>query len=190
MIQPRFVRSLNFVARRLSQASRLLRYYYWRIVRLKGSPEYIARGVSAGVFAGCFPLFGLQTVLGVVIAIIARGHKLCAAGATWISNPLTYVPIYWLNFQVGRYLLGSSVEMPSDWDSIDAVLSETGEVLADLLVGCAIVGTFLAFASYFGSLRLVRWWRFQHQLQRRSLREQRQRRRRSPATPRLMSYHR
>jgi hypothetical protein len=164
----------------------LARYYYWRIVRLKGSPEYIARGVSAGVFAGCFPLFGVQTLVGVLIAILARGHKLCAAGATWISNPLTYVPIYWLNFQVGRYLLGSSVEMPAEWDSMDTLLSQTGEVIADLLVGCMVVGTFFAFASYLGSLRLVRWWRSQHQ----SLRQKRQRRRRSPATTRLVSYNR
>lgn len=167
------------------RSERLARYCYWRIVRLQDSPEYIARGIAVGVFAGCFPLFGVQTLVGVLLAVIARGHKLCAAVGTWVSNPLTYIPIYWMNFQVGRYLLGSSADGPSQWDSPEVFLAQTGEFLADLLVGCAVVGTFLASASYAGSLKLVRVWR--------SRRQRRRQRRSSQPTPhatRVMSYNR
>ncbi|WP_017663678.1 DUF2062 domain-containing protein [Baaleninema simplex] len=146
---------------RLGQRSwRMLRYYYWRLVRLQDPPEYLARGVAAGVFAGCFPLFGVQTLVGVLLAVLVRGHKLCAAAGTWISNPLTYLPIYWINFQIGRFLLGSSRDATlTQWDSLDGLLSETGEVVADLFVGSIVVGAVASVASYTLTLRVVRLWR-------------------------------
>lgn len=148
---------------RLGQRSwRMLRYYYWRLVRLQDPPEYLARGIAAGVFAGCFPLFGVQTLVGVLLSVVVRGHKLCAAAGTWISNPLTYLPIYWINFHVGRFLLGSSLQVNlTEWDSLEGLLSETGEAIADLLVGSALVGTVVALLSYTLTLRTVRLWRQQ-----------------------------
>ncbi|MFO0103826.1 MAG: DUF2062 domain-containing protein, partial [Cyanobium sp.] len=54
-----------------------------------------ARGLAAGIFCGCFPFFGLQTLLGIGLASVLRGNHLLAAAGTWISNPFTYVPLYW-----------------------------------------------------------------------------------------------
>ena len=51
-----------------------------------------ARGLAAGVFMGCFPIFGLQTLLGIALASLVRGNHILAAAGTWISNPLTYIP--------------------------------------------------------------------------------------------------
>ena len=72
------------VKRKRSQHSlrRYLRYFYYRFIRLRSSPEAIARGLAAGVFAGCFPLFGLQTIIGVALAATVRGswHMRAASG--------------------------------------------------------------------------------------------------------------
>lgn len=84
------------------------RYPYLRFIRLRGSTEAIARGLAVGVFAGMFPIFGFQMAIAVVLAAFVRGNKIVAAAATWVSNPLSYLPLFAFNFQVGRWLLGSS----------------------------------------------------------------------------------
>jgi len=70
-----------------------------------GTPAYKARGLAIGVFCGCFPLFGLQTVLGIALASVFRGHYLLAISGTLISNPFTYLPLYLLNYKVGSAIL-------------------------------------------------------------------------------------
>ena len=81
--------------------------------RQEGSHGRRARGLAAGVFTGCYPFFGLQIVLGVALASLVRGHQVLAAAGTWISNPLTSLPLYWFNYQVGGWLLGTGPGFPS-----------------------------------------------------------------------------
>lgn len=138
-----------------SKVSRLVRYVYIRFVRLRSNPQAIARGLAAGVFAGSYPLFGLQTIIGVAIAAAIRGNKIVAAAGTWISNPLTYVPIYAFNYQVGRWLLGKSSRVnltersPQEWMSLGVDITVT------LMVGSTLVGIVLAIISYYSSLHLA-----------------------------------
>ena len=84
---------------------RLRRGVQWLLLQ-EGSPGQRSRGLAAGVFAGCFPFFGFQTLLGVALASLLRGNRILAAASTWISNPFTYVPLYWFNYTIGRRLLG------------------------------------------------------------------------------------
>ena len=84
---------------------RLRRWIVW-LWSHEGTPGQMARGLAIGVFCGCFPLFGLQTLLGIALASALRANHLLAAVGTWISNPVTYLPLYWLNYQVGEILLG------------------------------------------------------------------------------------
>ena len=134
---------------------------YLHIVRMKGKPEYLARGLAAGVFAGFFPFFGLQTILGIAIAILIRGKKLLAVAGTWVSNPLTYIPMFLFNYKVGRWLLGT--EHPSiSKDSLlawESIVDLGAEVAITLLVGCFVMGIMGAIASYFIGIWLIRRWR-------------------------------
>ena len=66
------------------------RHWYGRLVRLQGKPEAIARGLACGVFAGLFPIFEFQTIVGVFLVFIFPGNKILAAAGTWISNPLSF----------------------------------------------------------------------------------------------------
>jgi uncharacterized protein len=135
----------------------LWRYFYLRFVRLRGTPEAIARGAAAGIFAGWFPLIATQMAAAILLAALVRGNKIVAATATWVSNPLTFVPIYAFNFQVGKWLLRSdnesfSIENLHSWQGI---LELGSDVLTILLVGCFVVGSICAIASYFLCLWLV-----------------------------------
>jgi hypothetical protein len=72
----------------LSLGRRLQRRLLW-LLQQEGSHGQRARGLAAGIFCGCFPFFGLQTLLGVALASVLRGNHLLAAAGTWISNALT-----------------------------------------------------------------------------------------------------
>ena len=65
----------------------------------EGTAGERARGIALGVFSGCFPFFGFQTLIGIILARLFKGNLLLAAAATWISNPLTYIPLFWLNYK-------------------------------------------------------------------------------------------
>jgi uncharacterized protein (DUF2062 family) len=141
---------------------RFLRYWYLRLVRLQGHPREIARGIAAGVFSGCFPWFGLQIAIALLVAIAIRGNKLAAAAATWISNPFTDLPIFIFNYKVGEWLLslasGSEVQAQDDWyiESAREMMDLGFDVFLTTMLGSLFVGLVLSFLSYFLSLALLK----------------------------------
>jgi uncharacterized protein (DUF2062 family) len=107
----------------------------------EGSPGQRSRGLAAGVFIGCFPFFGLQTLLGVALASVVRGNHLLAAAGTWISNPLTSLPLYWLNYSLGSLILGPGKGWPELDQLHSASLKELGwDFASRLLLGSTLVG--------------------------------------------------
>ncbi len=150
----------NFFLKRLDALywKRLLRYLYIRFLRMEGSPEAIARGVAAGVFAGSFPLLGFQTIIGIAIAALVRGNKVMAAAGTWISNPFTYVPLFALNFHIGCWLLRLPTEVvltasstdPNEWMTMGI------SVTAALMVGSFVVGIVASLLGYYLGLMVAR----------------------------------
>lgn len=152
----------------LQSILRLPRYYFLRVKRLKGDPEYLARGVALGVFMGNLP-FVPQTVLLIPITIALRCSTMAAIIASVIANnPLTVIPQYYIAWKIGNAILPGRCE----WEQLRAVMesldnfgllegltSLTGlgmETLAVLLLGGAVMGLPLAAASYFAALRFFR----------------------------------
>ncbi|RMG14101.1 MAG: DUF2062 domain-containing protein [Cyanobacteria bacterium J055] len=147
---------------------RIGRYWYCRLVRMTDSPERLARGFAVGIFSGFFPFLGAQIIVALLLAIPFRGNKLVAALGTWISNPLTYLPLYLFNFKVGCLVLGSMPDFsPDGLSSADALLALKEEFLSALLVGCAVSGLVAGTVGYFVALRSIRSWRQRRRTQRR-----------------------
>lgn len=67
----------------------------------------VARGVAIGLFFGLLVPVA-QFLLAVAVAIWLRGHVAIAAGATLVSNPFTFAPLYWFAHRIGSGLLGHS----------------------------------------------------------------------------------
>ncbi|MBE7382550.1 MAG: DUF2062 domain-containing protein [Leptolyngbya sp. SIO1E4] len=136
---------------------RRIRYIYLKFIRLRGHPKELARGLAAGVFAGMFPLFGLQTIIGVAIALRIRGNPFMAAGGTWVSNPLTYLPIFAFNYQVGAWILGRSGAQPfTNLESIESWLETGADVTVTLMLGSFAMGLIFGLLSYLIGLPLIR----------------------------------
>ena len=131
--------------RRLLRLSRIRmrRGVLW-LWRQEGTPGQRARGLAAGVFCGCYPFFGLQIFLSVGVASVVRGNHLLAAAGTLVSNPLTYVPLYWFNFVVGSRLLGPLAGADLDGVNRSNLWNQGWDVLQRLLLGSTLVGALMA----------------------------------------------
>ena len=110
-----------------------------------GSPFFNAKGLAIGVFSGCFPFFGFQTLLGIFFAKLAKGIIVLAAIGTWISNPFTYIPLYYLNYKVGSFFLNNSSNSLNEKSFIIDDLWKQGRTFSlSLLLGSSCVGLLLA----------------------------------------------
>ena len=142
--------------RRLLRPSRIRmrRGVLW-LWRQEGTPGQRARGLAAGVFCGCYPFFGLQIFLSVGVASVVRGNHLLAAAGTLVSNPLTYLPLYWFNYLVGCRLLGTGQGEINLWELNRSSLWAQGwEFSQRILLGSTVVGMMLAIASGWMAYRL------------------------------------
>ncbi len=74
--------------------------------KLQGSPTYLARGVTIGVLIGIAPIMPFKSLSIITLTIILRGSTVASfLICTAICNPFTYIPLYYLAWLVGDYLL-------------------------------------------------------------------------------------
>lgn len=155
--------------------TRQLRYYYWRFIRLKGNPRDLALGIALGIFSGLLPIVPFQTALAVFLALVFGGSKITAALGTWISNPLNWYVVYYLNYRIGAAILGLS-EKNRGFSSVmetvqrgeegmglvHAILGAGSSIIAAFLLGGLILGLLVAPASYpifLKVFRAIQQWR-------------------------------
>ena len=144
---------------------RCRRWMRW-IWQQEGSPGQRARGLAAGIFCGCFPFFGLQTLLGIALASVVRGNHLLAAAGTWISNPFTYVPLYWFNYHVGDVLLRGGPQPATLTINQASIWDQGWSFTSRLLLGSSLVGLVLSLVLGVLAWRLFHWQsRNEHRMQ-------------------------
>lgn len=104
-LEPRVLDTLN------SPGLKRLRPWLDRHDVFSFTREPLARGVAFGVLCGLIP--GPLQILGSLgLCAWLRGNVIAAAIATAYTNPLTIVPLYWLAFQIGAFLLPGNQIMP------------------------------------------------------------------------------
>lgn len=108
--------------------TRAFHYVKHRVRRLPDTPERIARGIGAGVFASFTPFYGLHFVVAAVLARLINGNILAALSGTFFGNPLTYVPIGVICLQTGHFLLGTQY----DEGDTQGLMGKFADALGDL----------------------------------------------------------
>jgi uncharacterized protein len=149
--------------------SRQLRYYYWRFIRLRGNPEALALGMALGIFSGLMPIVPFQIALAVFLALLFGGSKITAALGTWVSNPLNWYFVYYLDYRIGAAMLGlprknrgvasvmDALQLGEEGMAPVKILFETGgSILAAFVLGGLILGLVLAGVSYPLFLKIFR----------------------------------
>lgn len=138
--------------------ARNFNYYKYRLLRLRENPQKIARGFASGIFAGCLPLMGLQFIISVIIAFLVRGNKFAAVMGTWISNPITYIPLFVLNFQLGKFILSFFLNNNTQELNLKSWANLKGlgtDITITLLFGSVIMGLFASIFGYYLILYLL-----------------------------------
>lgn len=130
--------------------------YFWTLNRRQA-----AVSVAVGMFCGLMP-GPTQMISALMVAYFLRTNLPVAVFTTLYTNPLTYMPLYFLAYQIGARLLGTEA-------GTELVFPEwqNGHFFADawhwllgagkpLLVGVPTLGALLAVAGYFIVLGLWR----------------------------------
>lgn len=68
----------------------------------------LMRAIFVGVMCAFFPLPG-QMPIAVIGALIFRANIPMSIALTWLTNPLTALPVYWFAYLVGATLLGEQI---------------------------------------------------------------------------------
>ena len=105
---------------------RAVSYVLHRLRRLPDPPYKIARGIFAGVAVTFSPFYGLHFVMATLVALVVRGNIFAALMATFIGNPLTFVPIAIICLQTGHFLLGTEFD-PSIDRSVIGKFTDAGQ---------------------------------------------------------------
>lgn len=76
------------------------------LVKANGTPHQIALGVAVGFFVGWLPIMGIQMGVALILCTMLRCNPVVPLGPIWLTNPVTFIPIFYANYCVGWYILG------------------------------------------------------------------------------------
>jgi uncharacterized protein (DUF2062 family) len=88
-----------------------------QLLQLDDTPHRIALAFGIGVWLAFFPILGIHTILGLLIAFVFRLNRPAILAGIYISNPWTLAPLYMAGTVLGCELLGVSADglVAIDW---------------------------------------------------------------------------
>ena len=129
------------------------------------SRKGIAMGLALGIFFGLLVPVA-QMPLSAAAAVILRANLPMAVASTLVTNPVTFGPVYYGAYRVGKAVLGEpplteaqasalleraeKTQQAEGWkDRLDGAMRRLSTVGKPLVVGLAIVATLSGLAVYF-----------------------------------------
>ncbi|CAI8816550.1 DUF2062 domain-containing protein [Methylocaldum szegediense] len=109
----------------------------------------VSRAFAIGLWAMYTPPLPWQQIIAAVLAIYFNANLPIAVTLVWITNPLTWAPMYYFAYKIGAIVMGQtafSFDKFSELFTVEKAL----ELGAPLLVGCAILMHVGAVLGYFG----------------------------------------
>lgn len=118
--------------------------------------ESIARGVAIGFFTACVPIMPFQTLLTISLSLLFKANFAIAFTVSWISNPLTLIPLTYYTYRLGEWVLGDHQMIiiqkfhwrldHTFWINVAATLHQFGKAF---FVGLPMIAFGSAAISYF-----------------------------------------
>ncbi|QKJ23684.1 DUF2062 domain-containing protein [Poseidonibacter lekithochrous] len=99
--------------------------------------------VFLGVFVSCLPI-PLQMVLVTFLAIIFNVNLPISFALLFINNPITIPFIFYIEYEIGAYILNASNSITFD---LDSMYENLGDIAIYLYLGSIILGLVLASIS-------------------------------------------
>lgn len=145
-------------------------YWYYKVLRERGTPDFIARGWAIGIFVNFFIPCFFQAITAIPLAFLLRASRIAAFVGTFISNNFTIPIIYPIQCYIGGYLICN----PLRYEQIKTALTEIIEnpsfnaiyqlgahLALAFFAGGALLGVISAIPGYFIARRIVA--EYQHQ---------------------------
>ena len=109
----------------------------WKdLLRDRERPWRTAIGAGIGAFIGGMPLLGVHTWVAAGVGAVAPVPPLAVIAGSNVSNPLTIVPITFVEIRVGQLLLGRAQDFVYEGFSIQ----QLGQYWFEAWVGFIVVG--------------------------------------------------
>ena len=131
--------------------------------------QSVAKGIAIGLFCAFLPM-PFEMVPAIFLAVIMGGNLPFAVAGVWVSNPLTWVPLY-----TPCYLLGTKIIQLDPIALTEITLLQAGSHYMALWLGCLIVGVVVSISAHFIISLLWRSQIQQRWKQRKILRKKRKR---------------
>lgn len=122
---------------------RFMKYLYTKVVRGSGSPDFIARGWSLGMFVGCVVPIFCQLIVALPLSFVVRGSRVGAALGTFITTPPTAIFIYPVQIYLGNRIIGGDLSFAMIKDSAVKML-RGGDWRAFADMGGELIAAFFA----------------------------------------------
>ena len=153
--------------------------YYHFIVRQRGTPEAVARGVGIGVFVSMSPFFGIHMLIAFAAAWVFKANRAVAMIMTWITNVFTLLPIFAFTYSIGEHFVPPHLRghltkltkfLKSDPDlhqlfdlpgHFQAIMKFGAEIILPLTIGGILVGGATGLIAYQITLIGVRRYKTQ-----------------------------
>jgi uncharacterized protein (DUF2062 family) len=97
-------------------------YVLWRLKRIPGTPEYIAKGFAIGMAVNFWPILFTHLIIGWIFCRILRGDFIAMFIGTLFGNPWTFAIVYPMTYRIGKALMGlRPVHSPTALDSVEDI---------------------------------------------------------------------
>jgi hypothetical protein len=116
----------------------------------------VAGALAIGALVSMLPIPG-HTPIAVIIALLAGVNLGVAALGAWMNNPLTLLPVFYLEYRLGAWLLDLPIQSwPEDvsWEWLQAQL---GLIWKPLWLGALIAAIATGLLVYAATSLLWRW---------------------------------
>lgn len=147
--------------------TRLRKFYYLKFLRIKGDPQSIAWGSFIGALIGTMPVMPFHTIGIIAICFITRTSAMAGLFASLvISNPFTYIPIYYFSLVIGNFLTPYTVNWAKIHDILEVIITghfkesvqtlanQGPEIIIVMLTGGMVLALPTAILWYVFTLRL------------------------------------
>lgn len=108
-----------------------------------------AKGVAIGLFVMWLPL-PFHVLMTATLAVILRANLPIALITVFINNPLTMGPMFYLDYWLGRHLLGGHFHPFKFEASLHWLVHGLPHIWQPLLTGTVVVASISALAGYYG----------------------------------------
>ncbi len=161
---------------------KISRLIYYRLIipmrREAGDPKFIAYGVLIGLIIGLTPTVGVQMPLCFIFWWLSKKlfnfhfSLILSIAWSWVSNPATTVPLYFLYHETGQIILNFDNDNDSDFDKFNQLFANAGlsgidgafnfllflwdEIGISIWIGCIPYAAIFSLIGYYMSIAVVK----------------------------------